>query len=66
MILWLLSTLAVREMIATLSLVVIAALIYYVRDTKMKSQCRKLPYRKGVARFDKSNFQAQYRLTCCG
>jgi basic amino acid/polyamine antiporter, APA family len=37
-ILWLLSTLAMREMIATLSFVVIAALIYYARYAKMKSQ----------------------------
>jgi len=38
MILWLLSTLAVREMIATLSFVIIATLIYYARYAKMKSQ----------------------------
>jgi amino acid transporter len=38
MILWLLSTLALREMIATLSFVAVAALIYYVRDTKTKSK----------------------------
>lgn len=37
-ILWLLSTLAAREMIATLSFLVIAAVIYYVRYAKMKSQ----------------------------
>ncbi len=36
-ILWLLSTLAVREMIATFSFVVVAALIYYARYVKMKS-----------------------------
>jgi len=36
MILWLLSTLALREMIATLAFVMITALIYYARSTRMK------------------------------
>jgi basic amino acid/polyamine antiporter, APA family len=38
LILWLLSTLALREMIAALSFVVIATLIYYVRYVKMSSR----------------------------
>jgi hypothetical protein len=37
LILWLLSTLALREMLATLAFVIITALVYYARDAKMKS-----------------------------
>lgn len=40
MILWLLSTLALREMIATLSFVAAAALIYYVRYTRQRQDNR--------------------------
>jgi hypothetical protein len=36
MILWLLSTLALREMLATLVFVTFTALVYYARYTRMK------------------------------
>ena len=40
-ILWVLSTLAVREMIATLSFVAIAAVIYYARYAKMNERSER-------------------------